>query len=357
MELISLSCAKMARRGGRAYTTFLCLSLFLCVIVALQLVNHFVMVRSADEKCICDTELNEDERVRSDSEATLPVKKTAKLDEYVSGMLELLGNMNEVEQAELGMNFQRLYEVLEDIKYTKNRIRNTRKLSEQFVPSPSTTLRSDDSTQEVCPEKFLGKTLTYGYPFFRKGFATLNCSQFVPMEELVTVVFDDVYTSKINPPAYERVLKGIEKYYPKMNVVYITKNKLGGVEKMKSNVKIIQVHDDTRQGEMWDSALHEVNTKYVMVAQHLTEFNDDINLNRLVRILSEQSDVTFVSAAYRTRNGHWDIGCLQSMFQNWTLTLQGGYYMSFWDCVVCDFTPGPWLARTKEVQELQFDRT
>ena len=344
----------MARR---VYTTFLCLSLFLCVIVALQLVNHFVMVRNEDEKCLCDTKLNENEQVHSDPESTLTIKKPAKLEEYVSGMLELLGSMNDVEQAELGTNFQRLYEVLEDIKHTKNRIRNTRKLSEQFIPSPTTTLKNDDPLQEVCPEKFLGKTLTYGYPFFRKGFATLNCSQFVPMEKLVTVVFDDVHTTKINPQAYERVLKGVAKYYPNMNVVYITKDNPEGVEKIKSNVKIVRVQDDTKQGEMWDTALHEVTTKYVMVAPQLTEFDDDVNLNRLVRILSEQPDVTFVSAAYRTRNGHWDIGCLQSMFQNWTLTLQGGYYMSFWDCVVCDFTPGPWLARTKEVQELQFDRT
>jgi hypothetical protein len=344
----------MARR---AYTTLLCLALFLCVIVALQLVNHFFMARNEDTECNCDAKLSEEIRFRreADREST-SVKKPAKLDEYVSGMLELLGNMNEIEQAELGTNFRRLYEVLQDIKETKNRIRNTRKLSERFIPSPSQKSKSSGG-QEVCPEKFLGTTLTYGYPFFRKGFATLNCSQFVPVEELVTVVFDDVYTSRINPPAYERVLKGIKKYYPKMNVVYITKTKPGNVDKMKSNVKIVQVTDDTKQGEMWDLALHEVNTKYVMVAQHLTEFDDDINLKRLVRILSEQPDVTFVSAAYRTRNGHWDIGCLQSMFQNWTLTLQGGYYMSFWDCVVCDFTPGPWLARTKEVRELQFDRT
>jgi hypothetical protein len=341
----------MARR---AYTTFLCLSFFLCVIVALQLVNHFVMVRNIDTECNCDTKFSEGTRRDAERKSTPTVKKSEKLDEYVNGMLELLGDMNEMEQAELGTNFRRLYEVLQDIKETKNGIRNTRKLKEQFIPSPKS---KSSSAQEVCPEKFLGTTLTYGYPFFRKGFATLNCSQFVPMEELVTVVFDDVYTSTITPPAYQRVLKGIKKYYPKMNVVYITKKKPDDVEKIKSNVKIVEVKDDTKQGEMWDTALHEVNTKYVMVAQHLTEFDDDINLKRLVRILSEQPDVTFASAAYRTRNGHWDMGCLQSMFQNWTMTLQGGYYMSFWDCVVCEFTPGPWLARTQEVMELQFDRT
>ena len=343
----------MARR---VYTTFLCLSLFLVIIVVLQLVNHFVMLNHPDTECDCSTKLNEDLRSRRDVDrrSKKTVKKPMKLNEYVSGMMELLRNMNEIEQAELGTNFRRLYDVLQDITDEKNAIRNTRKLSEQFVPSQTTKSKSN-SKQEVCPEKFLGKTLTYGYPFFRKGFATMNCSQFVPMEELVTVVFDDVHTSELNPPAYQRVLKGIEKYFPEMNVVYITKKKPGGVK--KSKVKIIEVEDDVKQGEMWDTALRDVKTKYVMIAPQLTEFDDDINLKRLIRVLSEQPDVTFVSAAYRTRNGHWDIGCLQSMFQNWTLTLQGGYYISFWDCVVCDFTPGPWLARTKELRQLQFDRT
>ena len=339
----------------RVYTTFLCLSLFLVVIVVLQLVNHFVMFSSVDTECNCETNLKENIRPRreTDRETPKPLGKPEKLDEYVDSMIDLLRNMSEMEQAELGTNFRRLYEVLQDIADRKNGIRNTRKLTEQFVPSPSTKSKSS-SDQEVCPEKFLGKTLTYGYPFFRKGFATMNCTQFVPMQDLVTVVFDDVHTSEMNPPAYQRVLKGIEKYFPGMKVVYITKKQREDVK--KPNVKIVEVEDDVRQGEIWDTALHKVRTKYVMVAPQLTEFDDDINLKRLVRVLSEQPDVSFVSAAYRTRNGHWDIGCLQSMFQNWTLTLQGGYYISFWDCVVCDFTPGPWLARTKELRELKFDR-
>lgn len=343
----------MARR---MYTTFLCLSLFLCVIVALQLVNHFVIVENTETICDCDAKV-EEKRKRGEFERgdMSPIEKSAKLETYVEDMLELLSNMNEVEKSELGTNFNRLYEVLKDMKDTRNGIANTRKLKEQFVPSPSNSKSTDN--QEVCPEKFLGKTLTYGYPFFRKGFATLNCTQFVPLHEIVTVVFDDIYTSKLDPPAYERVLRGIKKYYPELNVVYLTKNNPGDVEKIKTNVKVVEVKSGTKQGKMWDTAISKVTTKYVLVAPQLTEFDDDINLKRLVRILSEQPDVTFVSGAYRTRYGHWDIGCLQSMFQNYTLTWQGGYYMSFWDCVVCDFTPGPWLARTKEVQELQFDRT
>lgn len=338
--------------------TFLCLSVIMCVIVCLQLVNHFVMVRNSDSECNCDAKSGDENRPRRDAKHvfTSPIEKSAKLNEYVSGMLELLENMNELEQAQLGTNFKRLYAVLQDVRDSKNRVTNTRKLSEKIIPSPSLAKSKSGDTQEVCPEKFLGDTLTYGYPFFRKGFATLNCTQFVPMEKLVTVVFDDAYTSKINPPAYVRVLKGIAKYYPTLNVVYITKDNPGGVEKIKSNVKTVRVKDSLKQGEMWDTALSHVTTKYVLIAPQLTEFDDDIDFKRLVRILSNQPDVTFVSAAYRTRDGHWDIGCLQSMFQNYTLTLQGGYYISFWDCVVCDFLPGPWVARTKEIRELQFDK-
>lgn len=36
----------------------------------------------------------------------------------------------------------------------------------------------------------MGKNLAYGYPFFRKGFENLNCTDFVPMHKLITLLLD-----------------------------------------------------------------------------------------------------------------------------------------------------------------------
>lgn len=43
------------------------------------------------------------------------------------------------------------------------------------------------SKKEVCPEKFMGKDAHYGFPFFRKGFEGVNCTEFVPIDKLVTI--------------------------------------------------------------------------------------------------------------------------------------------------------------------------
>ena len=41
---------------------------------------------------------------------------------------------------------------------------------------------------EVCPEKFVGKDLHYGLPLYRKGFELVNCTEFVPINKLVTIL-------------------------------------------------------------------------------------------------------------------------------------------------------------------------
>lgn len=343
----------------RKNVTFVCLSAVMSVIVCLQLVNHFVMLKETATECQCNCDVKpsvsealvDEESLKQSLHLEKRKAKERTFDDNVGEMLQMLASMNEVQQISLGDKYDELYELLTTIKEenggSKGKTSTTTRNTEPQALPPE--------VQEICPEKFMGKSLTYGYPFFRKGFATLNCTQFVPIHELVTIVFDDVYTSSINPPAYKRVLKGLAKYQPKMNVVYVTKNTQGGVNEIKSNVKVVRVKEMEKLGEMWSKALSHVTTKYVLIAPHLVEFDDDINLKRLVRILSHNPDAAIVSGAYRTRNGHWDIGCRQSRFLNYTLTLQGGYYISFWECVVCDFIPGPWLARTKDLKAMKFD--
>ena len=326
------------------------------VIICLQLVNHFVMLQKGTESeclCSCEVEPEKDPVKEKGGVPHSPVENERRFHDNLNEMLELLGDMNEVQQNSFGDHYEQLLELLNSIKESEDAASNTRKLKKEIIPTEPKAQPVE--IQEICPEKFMGDSLTYGYPFFRKGFATPNCAQHIPVHDLVTLIFDDLHTSNVNPPAYERVLKGLSKYHPKMKVVYITGDKQGGVEGMKSNVKVVNIREELKQGVVWSKALAHVTTKYVLIAPHLVEFDDDINLKRLVRILSHNPDVAIVSGAYRTRNGHWDIGCQQSRFLNYTLTLQGGYYRSFWECLLCDYTPGPWLARTNDLEVLKFD--
>ena len=338
----------------RKNITLICLSALMSVVVCLQFLNH-VMLKETESECVCSCHMQAGEPlVRQDDEIpNSPGQNEEKFDKNVKEMIETLGKMNEVQQDSLGEHYEQLLEILNSIKENRDEASKERNRKEKIIP---TELKAQPAEiQEICPEKFMGKSLTYGYPFFRKGFATLNCSQHIPIHDLVTVVFDDIHTKNLNHPAYRRVLDGLAKYYKRIKVVYITKDTHKDVESIKSDVKVVRIQEELKQGEIWSKAIAHVNTKYVLIAPHLVEFDDDINLKRLVRILSQNPDVAIVSGAHRTPNGHWDIGCLQSRFLNYTLTLQGGYYMSFWECLVCDFIPGPWLARTKDLKQLKFD--
>lgn len=329
----------------------------MCVIIGLQLANHFVMFRKDECVCSCSDCLavrGYPRDVSNEPRAT----GLHTFDAHVNALFDVLDKMNEVEKANLGTSFDELNKALSDVKDSRVNMKTSRKLNEGYEPSDKYMSVAGAEIQEICPERFLGKSLTYGYPFFRKGFATQNCTQFVAVKDLITIVFDDIHTSSTNPPAYERVLRGVAKLHPEVNVVYLTKREPSeDINKMKANVKVIRVKETAKLGKMWMDSLAHVTTKYVLIAPNLVTFDDDVNVQRLLRILSHNPDVVLASGAYRTRDGHWDIGCEQTIFKNYTLTLQGGYYLSFSECVVCDYAPGPWVARTKELKELTFDES
>lgn len=329
------------------------MSLVMCVIVSLQLANHFIMFRTSQCRCSCE---GSSQQRSQDDDVADPLRNQRRMNTHVNELLRYFNNIDKAQKAELGQKFDQLKKTLADVKHFYVLLENSTKLRSEKSEPEESEQAEDSEIQEICPEKFLGKSLSFGYPFFRKGFTTLNCTQHVAVKDLVTVVFDDVYSSSIKPPTYQRVLGGLAKYLPEVNVVYITKSKsVGEIDKIKSNVKVMRVDEKDKLGKVWLESLTYLSTKYVLIAPNLLTFDDDINIERLLRVMSHNPDVVLASGAYRLRNGHWDIGCEQTSFRNYTLRLQGGYHLSFSECVVCDFSPGPWVARTNELKELNFD--
>ena len=217
----------------------------------------------------------------------------------------------------------------------------------------------NNSKQEVCPEKFMGKKLDYGYPFFRKGFESIDCKEFVPIEKLVTTIA--IIPREFGKPSqsYLEILQGVAKYYPGMFVILTTHSEIESSIKSKiSNLNITfrnHIINDEGQSALLKDLVAEVSTPYLLIASNITHFDDDINLERMVRVLSYEPLVTFVGGAHRNLRGEWDIGCQQVTFKNMTAKYMGGYYRSFNECVVCDYLSGPIMARTDTFKELQFD--
>ena len=223
--------------------------------------------------------------------------------------------------------------------------------------SPAGKSFSEDSTppkKEVCPEKFMGKTLAYGYPYFRKGFERVNCTEFVPINQLVTLLV--TLPKELATKAQLQFFKDLSRYYPNIPFVLSSKEKLPDetVAKLKLNVKNM-VFNDLSHGKTWSKLLQEVTTPYVLVAPNVTHFNDDVDLERLIRVLSDNKDAVIAGGSYRNLQGEWDIGCLQVTFRNWTAYFRGGYYHSFTECVVCDVLSGPFMAKTKGLREVRID--
>ena len=217
-----------------------------------------------------------------------------------------------------------------------------------FSPSKSA------SKKEVCPEKFMGNDSLYGYPFYRKGFEGVNCKEFVPMNKLVTILV--TLPEERSLEEQHQVFHGIAKHYPNITITSVSKTEppLTGITKLKLNFKSI-VLKDLIQGETWSKLLHGVKTPYVLFAPDITHFTDDVNLERLVRILSETQDTIIAGGSHKNLRGEWDKDCLQVMFRNWTAHFKGGYYHSFNDCIVCDVIPGPFMAKTKDLQQVGID--
>ena len=210
------------------------------------------------------------------------------------------------------------------------------------------------SKKEVCPEKFMGEDSRYGFPFYRKGFEGVKCTEFVPMDKLVTILI--TLPEERSVEEQHQVFQGIAKHYPQMPMTLVSKREptLTGITKLKLNFKNI-VFKDLTHGETWSKLLEEVKTPYVLFAPDITHFTDDVNLERLVRMLSETQDTIIAGGSHKNLRGEWDKDCLQVMFKNWTAHFRGGYYHSFNDCIVCDVIPGPFMAKTKELKQIGID--
>lgn len=213
---------------------------------------------------------------------------------------------------------------------------------------------ASSSKKEVCPEKFMGKSLAYGYPYFRKGFQRVNCAEFVPIHLLVTVLL--VLPEELSDKKQFQFFQGVAQYYPGISIFIASTRKfpVETLAKLNLNIKNV-VFAELTHGKTWTKLLQEVTTPYVLLASDVTHFDDDVDLERLVRVLSDNKNAVVAGGSLRNQEGEWDIGCLQVTFRNWTAYFRGGYYHSFSECVVCDVLCGPFMAKTEELRKIGLD--
>ena len=222
------------------------------------------------------------------------------------------------------------------------------------TPNADSSRDNSAPKKEVCPEKYMGKDHNYGGWFQRKGYDRVNCTEFVPINQLVTMLV--VLHEETSPEDQRKVLQGIEKYFPKITVAFASQEKLSDdmVTKLQLNLKN-NVAKDLSHGATWSKLLQEVNTPYVLFAPDITHFTDDVNLERLVRVLSNNKETVIAGGSHKNQRAEWEKGCLQVTFRNWTAYFRGGYYHSFNDCIVCDVLSGPFVAKAEGLKQIGID--
>lgn len=238
---------------------------------------------------------------------------------------------------------------------------------------------SDDEVKEsqvVCPEVYKGSI--HGYPFYTKGFETEDCLVKREIKNLVTLIFDEVVVTTatgienkiINQTGrVDKMLAFIDSVYrlfPGIRVYIVLGRNWNQRQLEAITIKTSQNNLQTKasiyslrnyefnKGELLQSIVNGIKTEYILIAPRLTSFTNDINLERLVRILSTRKNTFYAGGSFRNLTGHWSHGCLQTQLKNYTLSYKAGYYHSFSECLACDYIPGPFLAKTSVLRDTGF---
>lgn len=230
----------------------------------------------------------------------------------------------------------------------------------------------------VCPEHYRGSM--FGYPFYRQGFETEDCSLRKDLKMHVTLIFDDLMVTKLtghlalqtNQSGENSLFKwffeffdGVHRLYPGIRTHFILgKNwnqrsfdaiKNRATAKLYKKASFYSLRENVfSKAELLQNIIDGVNTEYVLIAPHVTHFTEDVNLERLLRVLSTREKTFFAGGSYRNLTGHWSNSCLQTQLKNYTLTYRSGYYHSIDECLVCDHLSGPFLAKTSALRDIGF---
>eukprot|EP00112_Aurelia_sp_Birch-Aquarium-sp1_P024757 Seg797.3 transcript_id=Seg797.3/GoldUCD/mRNA.D3Y31 product="Fukutin-related protein" protein_id=Seg797.3/GoldUCD/D3Y31 len=165
-----------------------------------------------------------------------------------------------------------------------------------------------------------------------------NCLK-IPISESVTILLD---SPGLKSEELKKIARNIRRYYDNVTI------------KMVIDSEVTQRRNMTRS-MIINEIIQNVTTPFVFVARYLSSLEDNIDLDRLIEILSTSDEVIAVGGAVTNDlNGVWSNGCLQTRLKNYTLTYKTGYYSSKHSCLKCDVLTGPFIARTKTLRKFAF---
>ena len=207
-------------------------------------------------------------------------------------------------------------------------------------------------TGEICGERLVRTTDIYPeWPYFTFKPTCANHSADMT-SKAVTILLNVVSHSVDHLKGVSNVLDGINAMYPNMQVIMAVPRGFSLVT--KHNVRIIQTPKHESSGKTWNNLVKEVQTTYVFIGKDIVHFDDDCQLERLIREIPSLK-MSITGGAIKTpSDGHWFNGCHQMAYKNYTLVYKSGYKHSAHDCLDCHSILGPFVAKTSILNDIKF---
>ncbi|XP_060064404.1 uncharacterized protein LOC132544773 [Ylistrum balloti] len=197
------------------------------------------------------------------------------------------------------------------------------------------TRRKLYKSSSMCPEYYVDKV--YGH-------LIKNCSYSKRLEEIVTII-----RLNYDLPADKEFTR--DGYGSKIPVII---GDYSGNIKEKSNIVVKKMTSTITEGEALNMLMENVKTTYTLVLRNVTELDWNARIERLVREI-EILNVNAVGGSIRNSDNIWSLGCHQRVYRNYTVVYEEGYDESLHDCAFCDHMDGPFLIKTKTLNEIKFD--
>ena len=153
----------------------------------------------------------------------------------------------------------------------------------------------------------------------------------------------------------ETMVRSILRLYEgiKIIVAVLPSEKLSALTKLPNVAVLVMAEERSPLWVVWDSLVKKAQTKYILIGRGLVYFDQDANLERLLGVLEEDA-VDIAAGAFRTPDGHWFMGCHQSVMRNYSLSYFAGYSKSRHSCVFCHYLDGPFMVKTSLLRQVRF---
>ena len=211
--------------------------------------------------------------------------------------------------------------------------------------------------EKVCPEVLFLKTINKKpAQYFETETNCTNESKRISRDssqhqelksvsELVTFLFDLTNDTCQSIEKRKNVFQQIHALHPGSRVIVgvdISKHK--HCSQFKSD-HVVLVKGKTN--DIWKKMLDHVTTAYLLIGRNIMRFDDNIDMNRLLREIS-MLRVPLVGGSLKSiHNGHWFLNCHQMDHKRFNLELVSGYHHSYHDCLYCPYFSGPIFAETR----------